>query len=387
MTRRAPADDLSLVIESIYAAALDPSAWPAAIERSAPFVGATNAIMLLWNDSSLESGVVVAHRVDAEGLDRWQQEYLGDDVWSHAGATRFAGRPFVTTGASLVHPTEFAKMRICNDLLRPRGMLDLLATSLRWDGPVMSALSFYRREIFQRRHVERLAALAPHLRLAAAVQRQLVETRGRAVVAESALDALGVGVLVLDGSGHVARANRKAEAILRSQDGLRIHHRRLCCAAGDETRALEGAITRAAQASERRVTAAGQALRVLRPSRRRSLGLIVSPIVPAEIGPSLLTGVAWRAGAGVLVTVSDPEDGDVPASEHLRRLFGLTPAESRLAAALAGGQSLAEYAEQSTVSIGTVRWTVKRILEKTGCRRQGDLVRLLLKSAAGFIRP
>jgi len=66
---------------------------------------------------------------------------------------------------------------------------------------------------------------------------------------------------------------------------------------------------------------------------------------------------------------------------YLARLHGLSPAEARLAAALSRGSSLADYAEAASLSINTVRWTLKRVFVKTDTHRQAELVRLLMSES------
>jgi DNA-binding CsgD family transcriptional regulator len=78
------------------------------------------------------------------------------------------------------------------------------------------------------------------------------------------------------------------------------------------------------------------------------------------------------------VLVVDPESSSTPPGEILRKVLGLTPAETRLALALASGQSLREHAEAVKITIGTARQHLKRVLEKSGVRRQAELVRLVL---------
>ena len=63
--------------------------------------------------------------------------------------------------------------------------------------------------------------------------------------------------------------------------------------------------------------------------------------------------------------------------EVLTDLFGLTLAESRLAECLIQGISPTQYAAQQTLSQNTVRNQLKSIFEKTGVRRQSDLVSLI----------
>jgi len=64
--------------------------------------------------------------------------------------------------------------------------------------------------------------------------------------------------------------------------------------------------------------------------------------------------------------------------EQLVDLFGLTPAEARLAWALAQGLSIAEAADAHGLTTETARYYSKRIYAKTGARGQVDLVRNIL---------
>ena len=59
--------------------------------------------------------------------------------------------------------------------------------------------------------------------------------------------------------------------------------------------------------------------------------------------------------------------------------FSLTPAETRLALAIAEGKSLSALAEQNDVSLHTVRNQLKSVFAKTGVSRQLDLALLVHK--------
>lgn len=61
----------------------------------------------------------------------------------------------------------------------------------------------------------------------------------------------------------------------------------------------------------------------------------------------------------------------------------LTPAEGRLAAALATGQTLLDVAESTGRTEKTLRWHLKHIFRKQGISRQVDLVKRVL-SLEGF---
>ncbi len=78
--------------------------------------------------------------------------------------------------------------------------------------------------------------------------------------------------------------------------------------------------------------------------------------------------------------IIDSEAGPQPDPAAIGEIFSLTPAEARLAVRLASGEALEDIAQQTSASIETVRTHLKRIFSKTGTRRQGELISLILRS-------
>ena len=88
-----------------------------------------------------------------------------------------------------------------------------------------------------------------------------------------------------------------------------------------------------------------------------------------------------RAAAGLmaarcLFVVARPCDD---AAGTLRARFGLTAAEATLALALKDGETLRAVAARLGVSINTICNQLGAVFDKTGCRRQQNLVRLLAR--------
>ncbi len=81
------------------------------------------------------------------------------------------------------------------------------------------------------------------------------------------------------------------------------------------------------------------------------------------------------------LTLCDPEQHAVDAG-LLQPMFDLTSSEAAVACALAGGLSTAQVAGRLGVQVNTVLAHIKRVLAKTGTRRQAEMVSLLLRSAA-----
>ncbi|MHC2456678.1 DNA-binding CsgD family transcriptional regulator [Rhizobium leguminosarum] len=65
-----------------------------------------------------------------------------------------------------------------------------------------------------------------------------------------------------------------------------------------------------------------------------------------------------------------------------REVFGLSPAQTRLARLIVDGHDLAAAADLLGVSVNTLRTQLQRIFDKTGVRSQAALVRALLSAGA-----
>ncbi len=108
------------------------------------------------------------------------------------------------------------------------------------------------------------------------------------------------------------------------------------------------------------------------------------PVLVARITPQSAEQIGgFSAGASLIVTLgSAPGETPVVEIDRVAQWFALTPAEARLAVALAGGQTLQSYAAQRAVSLNAVRFLLKGIFRKTGATSQAQLVALLARLPA-----
>lgn len=83
----------------------------------------------------------------------------------------------------------------------------------------------------------------------------------------------------------------------------------------------------------------------------------------------------------VAIATLRPQRGDDEAS--LRSRWRLTPTEARVARLLARGTSPAQIAGMLEVRLSTVRTHLQHLYEKTGAKRQGELVARLVAAASG----
>ncbi len=223
--------------------------------------------------------------------------------------------------------------------------------------------------------------LLPHLQRALQIQRRLDGLQAFRAAAGTAFDFLPLGVILMDGSGRPLLVNRAARAVIRENDGLTLSRDGLCGATPANTAELRRLVHEASITAAGHGLRAGGALSLPRPSLRRPLALLVGPLRAGDVE------LVPAQDAAVIVFVSDPERMMEAPPDILRRLYGLTAAESRLAAQLLEGLSVARAAEKMEVSPHTARTQLKSIFLKTDTRRQSELIRLVIAGPACLRHP
>jgi DNA-binding NarL/FixJ family response regulator len=211
--------------------------------------------------------------------------------------------------------------------------------------------------------------------LARSLRHAIERKRGQREGVLATLDRFPVGVLLLNEEGRVFLSNHAAEEILAEGDGLSLEEGFLRTGSGQDTERLEKAIRRATKAPFREPSLPVEGLFLPRRSDRRPLSLMVAPIHARDPQHT------ERRPSAVLF-ISDPERRTLGTNALLTRLYGLSPAEARLAGELMQGHSLEASAAKLRINIHTGRSQLKRILDKTDTRRQGELIRLLVAGPA-----
>lgn len=103
----------------------------------------------------------------------------------------------------------------------------------------------------------------------------------------------------------------------------------------------------------------------------------VTDFIGAQMGMLMVRNISPQAVGFVAEVNTDPERASELPDNALRRLFGLTAAEARLAAALGEGHALKDIQARTETSLHTLRNQLKQIFQKTDTHRQSELMRLI----------
>ncbi|WP_371424570.1 helix-turn-helix transcriptional regulator [Tardiphaga sp.] len=362
------------LVGTIYDAALDVELWPDVLNRIGDAVGGPQIVFGLYDPPN---GLVnmYAPRTDPDIMRR-----LADWTLINPELPCIADYPpgKVFSGADVIAPDKFSSTAFYHDWWRPAGFsTEPLVTNLFADGVASGHFASHvlpNGVPFDSSQKRLFAVIAQHLVRAVALQRSLHLTMAKEG-ALIGLDDLQQGFLVVDAQARILFVNRAARALLDARDGLRLEDGALSASDADAARILRGLIARSAAVAGE--NGARGDVTLPRGSGRVPLDLQVTPLRPETPSTRSLWVVPQCAAA--IVLVSDPEAARKARVDMLRKRFGFTAAEVAFALEIIKGDGRQASADRLGISVGTARSHLSSIFDKTGSRRQAELVRLLLR--------
>ncbi len=371
------------VAECIYRAVSNPDLWVHALEAAKDHLQA-DAILLLYGDVS--AGVLRV--VEATGFDRRALDlYVGGHGLDDPLIRESLGGPseMIVSSARLFRGKDLRSTGVYRQLLQPSGLFHIAGAAAVNTGSVHASLWMARSEAapdFSVRDLHLLRELLPHVACAMSVHHRVRQAELEASLATGAFDRVAVGVVLLDVKGAPVMVNREAKRILDLEDGFSLLGDGPAGASSNQTGELRELIREVGCYTSPTATvkhAAGGALRLTRPSGRPDFHLVVLPL-PMRCQPG-------RGGAVVVLFITDPEVPQSSADYLFAELYSLTEAENRLVFQLLEGRSLTDAAVRLGLSRNTVHSQLASIFQKTGTRRQSELLRLLLGGIAPVRAP
>jgi DNA-binding CsgD family transcriptional regulator/PAS domain-containing protein len=358
------------LIELLYQSVTDPGLWQVALEK-----------------------IVVAFESDHATLFTNKQSGLAMPFYAAAGlreddqvryATPEANRIWTPLQMALPSGTAISQQTIIgdDDFERTEGYQELVKPTRCYYGGFIQQdvpdLSFHlaicrprHRGPFGNDEIAGLQRLLPHLTTTMLLQQRLRSLEQRADALSGAIERLEYGAILCDANGRPTLANRRASLLLNESNGLALGNQGLRAGNASATDDMLAAIREAAHSASGRV----RKIRIPRTAPRLPLLLDIMPV--ARISPA----DGGRAPC-VVIFITEPDALPVIDTEALAESYSLTPREAEIATLLAAGANIETIAARLSLAVGTVRFNLKRVFEKTGARSQAAVVAL----ARGFTR-
>jgi DNA-binding CsgD family transcriptional regulator len=362
------AGQVARLVAFISDAALDPAAWPTALDALADATGAHIAA-LGSHDARTNTWANIAPRQDPEYMrlyyDHWAQRNPLRQMWQPNP------RLGVITPEMMMPRDVYTRTPFFQEWVMPQQIEAAMATKTLLDDGVATVLRLWRPwriGDFRRQEIALFAALIPHIRRAIQLQHRLAVLEMQRATSVMAFDRLRDGVLLIDDGFDILFANRAAEDLLNEGDGLRREVDGIAASTPAGTAALRRLINGGNGGSQ--IAGAGGRCNLARRDGRGQLQVLVVPL------RSEVSWITLRRPAAVLF-VTDPDRDKRMQADGLRRHFSLTGAEIRFVTEIVKGDGLQAAADRLRVSLATARTHLRHVFEKTGTQRQAELVALM----------
>ena len=353
---------LNEVIGQIYECAIDPGQWNDTLKllvgRLAP--PRWNVAMLLQDWQNPPSGRFIG----TTGLEETSRSiYLSTFAGRNPWVQRLGNLPLGTVADTdeLMPKSELLESPLYKDFLSRWNIQRAIAVVLErrersilgfvMPGPPDHDLENLKRD---------LRLLFPHIQRALRISHALGEANLRAHAAEAALDRAREAIVTLTPKLKIVNTNAKART-LADTGWISLKTRGFAFA---DTKAQARLIELA-----RKPAPASAVFKIANPQGQELP--VMAACLPAHSTPVLGGTIE---GAGLLISIGSGAQGSPVESEHLSAWFGLTPAEAKLTAALATGDTLKDFAARRAVSMNAVRFLLKGIYRKTGAASQAELI-------------
>jgi DNA-binding CsgD family transcriptional regulator len=357
-------------LEILYSAAAGDAEWTDALHAVEDLTGSVGAVIdfVPRNEKTLPRSM--AGRFTAEQCAEYALNYQGICRRIHFAVTRpdipLAYDSLVISEAEMDRDPVY-------DWLGKHGLRYYVASHLPPTENHLVYISLQRSRAQGHVQPEDLALfgrLSPHVTQAVRIAERLGTLDTHRRIASAVLEALPQAVLALDELGTILFANAAAERLLANGDGL-VLSGRLSTSDPRQQSALASLIFSAGN----RTGGGGGWMRINRASGRLPYALLIAPLATREDELN-------RTRASVLAVVHDPTARLIPSEEMLSHVYGLTPAQGRLATVLARGHSLSSAANVLGIQPSTARIHLKSIFRKLGISSQVELARILTALSA-----
>jgi DNA-binding CsgD family transcriptional regulator len=372
------AEQVSQLVGEIYDAALDRSLWPSVLESTCGYVQGLSAILGAEDSVQRSARFFFQWGNDPHFLKLYEETYYRLNPMT-IPTVLHARVGSVLASSDLVAYEEIVASRFYREWLAPQGIVDAMAITLEKSATSYAAIAVHRHERQGRVDDDmrqRMAIVAPHFRRAVAIGKVVDLHRVDAAAFADTLDGITAGMFLVDAEANIVHANVRGETMLSEGEIFKKHGARFSAVDQQADQALRDVFA-AADAGDDAVGSKGIAVPLTTALGERW----IAHVLPLTSGARRRAGISYSAVAAVFVRKA-ALDLRSPL-ETLADVHKLTAAELRVLMAIVEVGGVPEVAPALGISETTVKTHLQRVFEKTGAKRQADLVKLV----AGYMSP
>jgi DNA-binding CsgD family transcriptional regulator len=361
-----PKLDVPELSAGLYEAALNPLLIPAAMENIAQSLGCYSYHQMVLDTQTKQvtagwTGDVVPDSVQAA----YENHYIRLDERPLQAFAAGVGGVFVSS--DLVSAPAIDRSEIYQDFLIPNGVkhcMGGLSFSDEKSQVLVAFLGAHDRAVFSQQERQLLAQLMPHFSKSASLMFKVQALERLEKENGFVLENLSSAAFTLTAKLKVVSLNKRAEALIREGQYFGVAR---------QTLIAKGSTSTAFLALLHRVTKTGTPESMV--LARQNIGETIHATVSRFPAGASSSG---SQDAKLLILISQPNHFRVATLQQLIQLFKFSPAEARLARAVAHGQELELFAIEQGVKMTTIRSQMAAVYTKAQVKRQTELAKLIL---------
>lgn len=370
-------DSLLPLIGDIYDAALDPALWPSVLKQSCAFVGGVMANLFTQDAVKKSANRFYSWGDNPHYTQLYVEKYAALNPLFPAGMFFPVGG--ILSQIDIMPHKELRESRFYKEWMKPQGYIDMVGGILDKSATSVAPLSVIRHE--RNGYVDdeargRMGAVVPHIRRAILIGKVIDLHKVEAAAMADTLDGLAAAMIMVDAGARIVHANVAGHRMIAEGGVMRAAAGRISAVDPGANRSLQETFT-ACGIGDAAVGERGIAVLLSSPDNTS----YVAHVLPLTSAERRRAGASYAAVAAVFVHKAGLDAP--PPMEAFSHKFGLTAAELRVLLTIVNVGGVSEVAEVLGIGRGTVRTHLHHLFEKTGARRQVDLVKLV----AGFANP
>jgi DNA-binding CsgD family transcriptional regulator len=369
-------EDFSAIVADIYDAALDPPLWRKVLKDVCAFTRGGPSASLFWQDAARKTGnSYFVWGGEARFGQLYWEKYIALNPFTPAAGSFPVEQLY--SAADVLPPPEFIETEFYKEWMSPQGWGDVLSVNLdkTATGRAVFSIARHARDgLVDEEMRQRVRLLVPHVRRAVMIGKLIDLNRQQAAALADTLDGLHAGAFLVDADGRLVHANTSANDMLNDGNVLHANGRLVAFDAKGDQELHD--IFAAARDGDAALGGKGVAVQLT----ARNGDRFVTHVLPLTTGARRKAGVPYSAVAAVFVQRAG---NDTPPSlDALAERYQLTPSELRVLIAIIDIGGVPEVAATLQLSQATVRTHLRHVFEKTGVRRQADLVKLIASQSS-----
>ncbi|TAE32377.1 MAG: helix-turn-helix transcriptional regulator [Alphaproteobacteria bacterium] len=369
------------VIHRLYDTVMDQSAW--------------SDVLKLWGSSRVNDGcsinTLVIHKtqnntivphcygIEETHLQQFNDYYQYHNPYPEAAMYLRAGE--IIDASEITQEARKNGNAFVNEWMPQGGFRDVLGGAIISNHNVSMMLSIQHpwdqpSEI--NRMMQEVRILMPHMQKTALIGNMFAQLQQMHSSMQQMLDTLTIGCVLLDDKGKVLYHNQTAYALFNAKDGLSLVNNQLIAHHAEDHTHLIQSIKKHTSMSPYSTAHNSDLVRI----RKKTEGYYQCMIAPT-LGANFVT---FTPQARSMMFIKSPSDTPTLSWDRIAMLYGLTPAEAKLASSISNGSTLEEHADVHNITRETAKSQLKSVTSKLEVNRQVDVVRQILLGLENFVK-